>query len=162
MFVNPYPQPALSFFPPSSYPDDPPLYFEKFPDHDNWISADTMTEDEKRTLNEIKYSKFSLGVFKEMSNDFRNYRYSSGSATCEAIPENVPGPVVAPNPARGICFAKVKLEYVLESIPYWTARISYDTLEGIYMNRYSGVKETLNGYAYSKAIYYNLKGHNDW
>ena len=40
--------------------------------------------------------------------------------------------------------------------------ISYYTLDGIFQNRYSGLKETLNGYAYSKAIYYNLKNHDEW
>jgi len=149
-------------FPPSSYPDDPPLFFEEFPEHVHWIYADPMTDDEYRTLREIKYSKFSLGIAKENAKELMSIRNAQASATCEMFPENLPGPIVAPNPERTLCYAKVKAEQkVLESL-YWIAKIPYYTLDGIYQNRYSGVKETLSGYAYSKAIYYNLKNHNDW
>ena len=100
------------------------MFFEEFPEHDNWISAVTMTEDEYRTFKEIKYSKFSLGITKETLADIKDSRYKSGTATCELIPENLASPVgTVPNLARGICFAKVKLEYTVYYVLYWAAKI---------------------------------------
>ena len=130
MFVNP--QPFLSFFPPSSYPDDPPLFFEEFPEHDDWIYADTMTEDEKRTLNEIKYSKFSLGITKENAKDRMTYQFgvAPGQMTkCEAIPD-LPGPVgcVLPNPIKVTCYIKLVVQftwvYTLLRVVYWGSKIA--------------------------------------
>ena len=125
MFVNPYPQPFLSFFLLSSYPDDPPLFFEEFPEHDHWIYADTMTEDEYRTYQEIDYSKFSLGIVKDNAKDLMNARYAQASATCELIPD-VPGPLGCslPNLAKSGCYAKAKVEQKVYGVLYYLAKIA--------------------------------------
>ena len=132
LFVNPFPQPVLSFFPPSSYPDDPPLFFEEFPEHDNWISADTMTEDEKRTLNEIKYSKFSLGIAKENAKDYLTSKYGVAPkqlAKCAAIPVLIGvGPALAPDPLSTECYVNLIVEmavtYYLLQFVYWGSKLA--------------------------------------
>ena len=138
-----------------------------------------MDEDAKRTINEIKFSKFSLGIFKENAGDYLHGVGPKAMATCESIPD-VPAPVGhIPNYVKTACFrlstgepkqreywnlfqsfALSCSKFCIPSHKHYT--ISYYTLDGIFQNRYSGLKETLNGYAYSKAIYYNLKNHNNW
>ena len=132
LFVNPYPQLFLSFFPLSSYPDDPPLFFEEFPEHDNWIYADTMTEDEKRTLNEIKFSKFSLGITKENAKDYLTSKYGVAPkqmAKCAAIPVVLgAGPALATNPASTTCYFNLIVEmgvtYYLLQFVYWGSKLA--------------------------------------
>ena len=92
-----------------------------------------MTEDEKRTLNEIKFSKFSLGITKENTNDYLTNKFGvtpKQLATCEATIPDILGPVgcAMPNPVKTACYAKavveLKIQYYLLKFVYWTSKIA--------------------------------------
>ena len=115
LFVNP-PHHSFPLFLLFRYPADDDLSFEKFKPHKDWIYADTLDTDAGNALSGIMWSRFTLGVIREESNDFLGKIRDTTSDQCEAIPEMLG---LVPNPLKVACWlGKIGIT-IIYWIIYW-------------------------------------------
>ena len=103
------------------YPADDDLSFEKFKPHKDWIYADTLDTDAGVALQDLMWSRFGLGVFKEESNDFLGKIRDTISDQCKVIPDMI-GPI--PNPLKLACWAGKIVITSIYWVTYWGSAVA--------------------------------------